>query len=70
MMVFQDREENKRFLTPGTYGWSGAFGTHFYMDPANDLEMVLGVNRSNIGGAGSYVSIAAEKAIFESYIQG
>ena len=69
MMVFDDCRTSKRGLTDGTFGWSGAFGTHFYIDPANQLERVLGVNRSNIGGAGSYVSLAAEQAVFEEYLQ-
>ncbi len=49
----------------GSYGWSGAYGTHFYVDPAHELEVVLGVNRSNIGGAASYVAHALEEAVKE-----
>lgn len=51
----------------GSFGWSGAFGTHFYVDPVHDLEVVLGANRSNIGGAGSYVSFAVEDAVKEMF---
>ncbi len=52
----------------GSFGWSGAYGTHMVVDPANQLEFVLGVNRSNIGGAGSYVSFAVEDAVKEMYL--
>ncbi len=52
----------------GSFGWSGAFGTHMVVDPLNDLEFVLGVNRSNIGGAGSYVSFAMEDAVKEMFL--
>ncbi|MDO5425753.1 MAG: serine hydrolase [Eubacteriales bacterium] len=52
---------------PGSFGWSGAFGTHFYVDPVHKLDVVLGVNRSNIGGAGSYVSFAVEDAVKEMF---
>ncbi len=51
----------------GSYGWSGAYGTHFYVDPVHELEVVLGVNRSNIGGAASYVSHALEEAVKEMF---
>ena len=52
----------------GSFGWSGAFGTHMVVDPLNDLEFVLGVNRSNIGGAGSYASFAMEDAVKEMFL--
>lgn len=69
MMVFGEKKKTGRSLSRGTFGWSGAFGTHFYMDPDNQLEMVLGINRSNIGGAGSYVSFAVEEAIYQTYLE-
>lgn len=65
MAVFTDNRANGRGLAEGTFGWSGAFGTHFYIDPANDVCMTLMVNRADIGGAGSYVSFGIEKAIFD-----
>lgn len=52
----------------GSFGWSGAFGTHFFVDPVNDLEMVLGINCSNIGGAASVVSFAIEDAVRETFL--
>ena len=52
----------------GSFGWSGVFGTHFFVDPVNDLEMVLGINRSNIGGAASVVSFAIEDAVRETFL--
>ena len=33
----------------GSWGWSGAFGGHFVIDPTNQLTTVLMINRSNIG---------------------
>ena len=51
----------------GSFGWSGAYGTHFFVDPKHNLELVLGVNRSNIGGAGSYVSLTLEKVVKEIF---
>ncbi len=52
----------------GSFGWSGAYGTHMVIDPINHLEFVLGVNRCNIGGAGSYVSFAVEDAVKEAFL--
>ncbi len=52
----------------GSFGWSGAYGTHMVVDPKNNLEFVLGVSRSNIGGAGSYVSFAVEDAVKETFL--
>lgn len=65
MSIFQPYSISKRYLARGTFGWSGAFGTHFYIDPVNDVTMVLMVNRSDIGGAGSYVSFGVEEMIFK-----
>ncbi len=28
------------FLTPGSYGWSGAYGTHFFIDPENEITAI------------------------------
>ncbi len=28
-------------LSPGTFGWSGAYGTHFFVDPVEDLVGVM-----------------------------
>jgi len=31
---------------PGRYGWNGAFGTHWFNDPAKELVGVLMIQRS------------------------
>jgi CubicO group peptidase (beta-lactamase class C family) len=28
-------------LSPGTFGWSGAYGTHFFVDPVEDVVGVM-----------------------------
>jgi len=65
MHVFNRKSVSGRSLSQNTFGWSGAFGTHFYIDPVNDVTMTLMVNRMDIGGSGSYVSFGMEEAIFE-----
>ena len=34
-------------LSTGTYGWSGVYGTHFFVDPKEQLVGVLMVQTSN-----------------------
>ena len=69
MVVFEAPEKINRRIASNTYGWSGAFGTHFYVDPANHMDVVLGINRSNIGGADSYVSHAVERAVTDTFLK-
>ena len=69
MVVYDDPAFLQSARSAGSYGWSGAFGTHFFVDPQNRLTAVLGINRSNIGGASSPVSFAFEKAIREELLQ-
>jgi len=40
-----------KVLPPGSYGWSGAFGTHFWIDPAHHVTAIFMTNMSNAGGA-------------------
>lgn len=64
MMIRQDPERAGSFATEGTYGWSGAFGTHFFISPKDRLEAVFMMNRSDIGGSGSYISAKVEELVF------
>lgn len=54
-------------VAPGTYGWSGAYGTHFFINPEQKLQAVFVMNRSNIGGAGSPIARRVEKLTFGIY---
>lgn len=40
-------------LPHGCYGWSGAYGTHFWVDPQNDITAVYMKNSRYDGGAGA-----------------
>ena len=66
MCIFDSYENSGRYLSKGTFGWSGAYGTHFYIDPVCGVSMVLMVNRADIGGAGSYVSWGMEQEIYNT----
>ncbi len=39
--VVSDPVEFNSFLSKGTYGWSGAYGTHFFIDPIEKIVAVL-----------------------------
>ena len=64
MKIRQNPKAAKSFATVGTYGWSGAFGTHFFVSPKDQLEAVFVTNRSDLGGSGSYISTRVEELIF------
>ena len=69
MLIFRDNASSGYSLFDGTYGWSGAFGTHFFIAPAQALEVTMVMNRSNIGGADSHIARAVEKAVYEAVRQ-
>jgi len=41
------------YLDRGSYGWSGAYGTHFWIDPSNRITAIYLKNAAYDGGAGS-----------------
>jgi CubicO group peptidase (beta-lactamase class C family) len=45
--VVTDHAARTTMLSNGTYGWSGAQGTHFFVDPDEQLVGVLMVQTSN-----------------------
>jgi len=65
MLIRQEQEKTGTRITPDTYGWSGAFGTHFFISPRDGLEVVLMMNRSDIGGAASPIAKRLEELVFE-----
>lgn len=69
MAVFSEHGHSGRYLGEGTFGWSGAYGTHFYIDMANHITVTLMVQSSNIGGAGSPLSIKLEEAVYRTFVE-
>lgn len=45
--VVTDHAKRGSMLSTGTFGWSGVYGTHFFVDPKEDLVGVLMVQTSN-----------------------
>lgn len=53
-------------LPAGAYGWSGAYGTHFWVDPNTGLTAVWMVNLTTAGGAGSPDARAFEEFVIDA----
>lgn len=65
MMIRQDPEKAQIHSSRGTFGWSGHFGTHFFISPADRLSAVFAMNRADAGGADSPISRRLEELVFE-----
>ncbi len=52
------------WMPEGCFGWSGAYGTHFWIDPENDLLVILMRNSSYDGGAGAQRACNLEKDVY------
>lgn len=62
--IRQDPERGNSPCTAGTYGWSGALGTHFFVSPKDNLDAVFATHRADLGGSGSYISQKVEELVF------
>ena len=58
--------QRNKHLPFGSYGWSGAFGTHFWIDPVNELSGLYMKNSRVDGGAGASTSRTFERDVYES----
>jgi CubicO group peptidase (beta-lactamase class C family) len=51
-------------LPVGAYGWSGAYGTHFWVDPENQVVAVYMKNSFYDGGSGALTAANFEKDVY------
>ena len=51
-------------LSEGSFGWSGAYGTHFWVDPSADITAVYLKNSRYDGGAGAVTSLHFEQDVY------
>lgn len=59
---------NEQYILPkGCFGWSGAYGSHFWIDPENRITVVYMKNSKYDGGAGSQTSIWLEEDVINSF---
>ena len=50
-------------LPHGSFGWSGAYGTHFWIDPSNDIVALYCSNMTTAGGAGAETAREFERDV-------
>lgn len=51
-------------LPKGSFGWSGAYGSHFWIDPTNKIFAVFMKNSRIDGGAGNESAVNLEQAVY------
>lgn len=56
-------------LPEGAFGWSGAYGTHFWVDNANKMTVVYMKNSFCDGGSGAVTAAELEEAVRGSFIK-
>ena len=56
------------WLPRGCFGWSGAYGTHFWVDPANDIIAVYMKNSRYDGGSGAVTAAHFEQDVYAALI--
>jgi len=59
-------EQDYSVLPVGAYGWSGAYGSHFWVDPENQICAVYMKNSRFDGGSGNKSAQRFEKAVFDA----
>lgn len=55
-------------ISTGSWGWSGAWGTHFWIDPTQKLVAIFMANETSAGGAGAISARDFETAVMQSLI--
>ena len=58
-----EKQDEAQALPAGSYGWSGAYGTHFWVEPATKRCAILMLNKADVGGSGSPYSYEFEKLV-------
>ena len=61
-------EDNYPFLPVGSFGWSGAYGSHFWIDPVNNVFAVYMKNSFVDGGASNESANKFEKAVYTALL--
>ena len=59
-------EETYPYLPTSAFGWSGAYGSHFWVDPINNIFAVFMKNSKVDGGAGNESARKFEEAVYTS----
>ena len=62
-------EESYPTLAVGSFGWSGAYGSHFWIDPENKIFAVYMKNSKIDGGAANESAVKFEQAVYSSFTE-
>jgi CubicO group peptidase (beta-lactamase class C family) len=62
-------DESYPYLPVGSFGWSGAYGSHFWIDPVHKIFAVYMKNSKIDGGAGNESAVKLEKAVYSSFAE-
>lgn len=57
--------ENNR-LPKGSFGWSGAYGCHFWVDPTNNITAIYMKNSTFDGGSGAKTAANLERDVYSN----
>lgn len=56
------------WLPSGTFGWSGAYGTHYWVDPVNGITAIYLKNSRHDGGSGAITGKHFEEDVCSSLV--
>ena len=59
-------DDTHPWLPKGCFGWSGAYGSHFWIDPTNNLFAVYMKNSKFDGGAANDSATRFEQAVYRA----
>ena len=69
MAVFYQPELSGFSVGKGTFGWSGAYGTHMFVHPESGISATFVMNREDIGGAVSPIARKVEELVFGTFLE-
>jgi CubicO group peptidase (beta-lactamase class C family) len=70
--VLMDAGKAAETLTPGSFGWGGAWGTYFFIDPTEDMIAILGIQITSYSHLNIRPDLGtiAEQAILDPHSSG
>lgn len=64
-----DHAARRTLLSDGSFGWSGAYGTHFFVDPSKKLTAILMVQTPSPGAPGSGRTEDFEMVVMQALLE-
>lgn len=65
----REKTTSSQTLSVGSYGWSGAYGTHFWVDPELGYVAIYMLNLSGAGGSGAPTASEFEACVASGVIK-